>query len=419
AVLWSHTGTLSLDGVVEALPGLSAATVTTAALLLFVGAAGKSAQFPLHIWLPDAMEGPTPVSALIHAATMVAAGVFLVIRTWPVFEASPSALAVVLAIGCITAVGAASAALAQPDIKRVLAYSAISQLGFMFAALGVGAWQAALFHLVTHAAFKSLLFLTSGSIIHGSGTQDLREMGGLRKAMPVTSAAWVVGIVALAGLPPLAGFFSKDAVLDAAWQASPLAGLTLFVASAGTALYAFRATRLALAGQYRGQGHAHESPLFMTVPLVVLAAVAAVLGLAQGWFAEAFGGHAELSLPIAAASSVLAAGFAALGWRMGSPHQADGPRTRRRAAAWRVLGSGFGFDAAVMRAAGWAQHSFARAAAGFDGSVIDGMVRGVASASTAFGNWFTSLQSGEGSLYAAYVAIGAAMLVGVALWMGW
>ncbi len=221
----------------EGLKSMAPAAITAAAVLLAVGAIGKSAQFPLHIWLPDAMEGPTPVSALIHAATMVAAGVFLVARTWPLFEAAPTARTVLLAAGLISALGAALAAIPQRDIKKVLAYSTISQLGFMFAALGVGAWAFAFFHLVTHAAFKALLFLTSGSVIHGSGTQDLREMGGLRKEMPVTFAVWVVGVLSLVGLSPLAGFFSKDAILDAVWIAVPLAGAVLFATAFVTGVY--------------------------------------------------------------------------------------------------------------------------------------------------------------------------------------
>ena len=225
AVLWSATGSLGYTRVMEGLPQMAPPVVTTAAVLLAIGAIGKSAQFPLQIWLPDAMEGPTPVSALIHAATMVAAGVFLVARVWPLFEAAPAARTLLLAVGLISALGAALAAIPQRDIKKVLAYSTISQLGFMFAALGVGAWAFAFFHLMTHAAFKALLFLTSGSVIHGSGTQDMREMGGLRKEMPFTFAAWLVGMFALVGFWPMSGFFSKDAILDAVWLAVPIAGL--------------------------------------------------------------------------------------------------------------------------------------------------------------------------------------------------
>ncbi len=417
ALLWKETGTLGLAEVMQAVPTLEAGTITTIALLLFVGAAGKSAQFPLHIWLPDAMEGPTPVSALIHAATMVAAGVFLVVRTWPVFEASPTARLVVLVIGCVTALGAAAAAIPQTDIKRVLAYSTISQLGFMFAALGAGAWQAAFFHLVTHAAFKSLLFLGSGSVIHGAGTQDLREMGGLRKAMPVTAVAWTIGIVALTGLPPLAGFFSKDAIVDSVLSAAPAAGVALLLASACTALYAFRATRLAFAGTFRGAGHPHESPMTMTLPLAVLAVLAAGLGAAQGWFAHIFGGHAELALPVALTSTVIAIVFALVGWKVGVPQQADGPAAGT-APWWLYVRSGYGVDGLVMRFASWTERSASVAVARFDRAVVDGAVMSVPKAVRALGRVVNDMQTGEGPLYASLTAVGALLLVAIALWVG-
>lgn len=419
AVLWSQTGTVSIEGALAAAAGLGTGLATTVALLLFLGAVGKSAQFPLHIWLPDAMEGPTPVSALIHAATMVAAGVFLVARMWPVFEASPTAQLVVLVIGCITALGAAIAAVPQTDIKRVLAYSTISQLGFMFAALGSGAWIAAIFHLTTHAAFKALLFLASGSVIHGSGTQDLREMGGLGRVMPVTTATWVIGVAALAGLPPLAGFFSKDGVLDAVWVHAPAAGVVLFIASALTAFYSFRATRLAFGGTWRGQGHAHESPLSMTAPLVVLATLAAALGAATWWFAEALGGHGHLALPIAIASSVVAAGGAALGWSAyGAGPATDDALAARLGALWGSARSGFGVDAAVVAFAGAAERASAAASSVLDGTVVDGVVHGVVKVARWAGRELNSLQSGEGQLYAALVGAGAVLLASLALWLG-
>lgn len=418
ALLWRETGSLDLAEVVTALPALSAATVTTAALLLFVGAAGKSAQFPLHVWLPDAMEGPTPVSALIHAATMVAAGVFLIVRVWPVFEASEVALAVVLAIGSLTALGAATIAIVQTDIKRMLAYSTISQLGFMFAALGAGAWQAAFFHLVTHAAFKSLLFLASGSVIHGSGTQDMRVMGGLRTAMPVTALTWAVGVAALAGLPPLSGFFSKDAVLDSVWQHSPIAGGVLLLASACTAFYAFRATRLTFAGEPRGSEHAHESPATMTAPLVTLALLAAVLGATQWWFAHRFGGHAGLSVLVAVTSTVVAVAAGLVGWRVAartSPEEAAPAALR---AWWNAAERAYGIDALAMRVADAAERWASAVVAVFDRRVIDGAVMGVAAGARRMGAWAAALQSGDGSAYAWLVAAGAAALVAVSLWAG-
>ncbi|MDO8879909.1 MAG: NADH-quinone oxidoreductase subunit L [Coriobacteriia bacterium] len=419
ALLWRETGTLVTADVLAAVPTLAPATITTAALLLFVGAAGKSAQFPLHIWLPDAMEGPTPVSALIHAATMVAAGVFLLARTWPLFEASETARLVVLVIGTVTALGAATIAVPQTDIKRVLAYSTISQLGFMFAALGAGAWVAAFFHLVTHAAFKSLLFLASGSVIHGSGTQDLREMGGLGRAMPVTAATWAVGVAALAGLPPLAGFFSKDAVLDAVWVHAPVAGAALFIASALTAFYSFRATRLAFSGTFRGAGHPHESPLVMKVPLVVLAVLAATLGAASWWFADLLGGHAGLAIPIAVASTVIAGLSAVAGWSL---YKAGPAADDRLAGAlgglWRAAAGAYGIDALVMRGAAATERGAAAASERFDTRLVDGLVRGIAWLARRVGREFNELQSGEGQLYAALVGAGAVLLASLALWLG-
>ena len=214
-LLWSLTGTLRFTAISASLQGQPATgTLTAIAILFFFGAAGKSAQFPLHIWLPDAMEGPTPVSALIHAATMVTAGVYLIARQRD-FAASHPASVVVTTVGVFTAIFAATTALVHTDIKRVLAYSTVSQLGFMFLALGVGAWWVAVFHLFTHAFFKALLFLGAGSIIHGlRGEQDLREMGGLYRKMPITHWTMFVGAVALSGIPGLAGFFSKDAILN-------------------------------------------------------------------------------------------------------------------------------------------------------------------------------------------------------------
>jgi proton-translocating NADH-quinone oxidoreductase chain L len=275
--------------------------LTTACLLLFCGAVGKSAQFPLYVWLPDAMEGPTPVSALIHAATMVTAGVYLLARTAPLFVMSPTAQIVVTLIGGITALLAAFIALAQYDLKRVLAYSTVSQLGFMFMALGCGAAispavavTAAIFHLLTHAFFKALLFLGSGSIMHAMGNViDMRKFGGLRKLMPVTHITFLIGSLALAGFPLLSGFWSKDRILhalsDAGQSRSPFASL-YFVAfgiacltALMTAFYTFRAYFLTFWGEEKvpqeAHGHAHESPLAMTLPLVVLAIGAVGFGL--------------------------------------------------------------------------------------------------------------------------------------------
>ena len=264
----------------------SVGTLTTICLLLFVGAAGKSAQFPLYVWLPDAMEGPTPVSALIHAATMVTAGVYMVARSAELFNHAPGALLVVAFVGLFTAVFAASIGLLQTDIKKVLAYSTVSQLGYMFLACGAGAYAAGVFHLMTHAFFKALLFLGAGSVIHGmGGLQDIRKMGGLRHEMPWTYRTFLIGTLAIAGIPLFSGFFSKDAVLWAAWNFADYGKLlwSFGVVTAGfTSFYMFRLVILTFHGSPRythdDVAHVHESPRSMLVPLVILAVFAIVAG---------------------------------------------------------------------------------------------------------------------------------------------
>ncbi|MEY2939010.1 MAG: NADH-quinone oxidoreductase subunit [Bacteroidota bacterium] len=256
---------------------------TLAAILLFIGAMGKSAQFPLHTWLPDAMAGPTPVSALIHAATMVTAGIYLVARFSDLFAMSEIASQVVTWAGVITAVMGASIALTQNDIKKVLAYSTVSQLGFMFAALGMGAYSIAVFHVVTHAFFKALLFLGSGSVIHAmGGEQDIRRMGGLKSHMSITYWTFLIGTIAIAGIFPFAGFFSKDQILAHAMENNLPVFILLMLAAAGTAFYMFRMFYLTFHGKFRGtheqEHHLHESPTTMTAPLIVLAIASTVGG---------------------------------------------------------------------------------------------------------------------------------------------
>jgi NADH-quinone oxidoreductase subunit L len=283
-------------------------TLTVIALCLFIGATGKSAQIPLYVWLPDAMEGPTPVSALIHAATMVTAGVYMVARSAPIYAHAPNAMATVAIVGALTALFAASIGLVQNDIKRVLAYSTVSQLGYMFLACGVGAFTAGVFHLATHAFFKALLFLGSGSVIHAmSGEQDMRNMGGLKSKLPWTHLTMLVGCIAIAGIPPLAGFFSKDEILWSAFKAGGYGRVVWTmgaVAAAMTAFYMFRLYWMTFGGTFRGTAeqahHLHESPKTMIVPLQVLAVgsilagflgVPAVLGggnFIEHWMEPAF-----------------------------------------------------------------------------------------------------------------------------------
>ena len=262
---------------------VSVGAVTAITLLLFVGATGKSAQIPLYTWLPDAMAGPTPVSALIHAATMVTAGIYMIARSHVLYDLAPVTQNVVAIIGLATALLAATIALKQYDIKKVLAYSTVSQLGYMFLGLGVGAYDGAVFHVMTHAFFKALLFLGAGSVIHAmGGEQDMRKMGALRKWMPITHLTFLIGCIAIAGIPPFSGFFSKDEILAAAYGKSPVYYAVGVFTALLTAFYMFRLYAMTFRGQFRGtheqEHHLHESPVAITIPLVVLAILAAVAG---------------------------------------------------------------------------------------------------------------------------------------------
>ncbi len=345
-VAFNATGNLDIRHLIDLAETkqLAGATLTAVALGLFSGAVGKSAQFPLHVWLPDAMEGPTPVSALIHAATMVAAGVYLVGRNLPLFLAAPDVLVLVAVIGGVTAFMAATMGLVMTDIKRVLAYSTISQLGYMMMGLGVGGLVAGIFHLFNHAFFKALLFLAAGSIIHSVGTQDLREMGGLRRFMPVTFLTMLAGALSLAGVPPFSGFWSKDEILLEALRFGGV-GQVLYVlgllTAFLTALYTFRLVFLAFGGHYRGpaaagHGHGapHESPPVMTVPLVLLAIPSVLSGFLA--FGGLFGPFGEFL-------------SSRLSWH---PHYEPGldPTTMGLSAAVSLLGI---FGAYALYGAGW------------------------------------------------------------------
>jgi len=328
-LLLANFGTLTFSEIAAKLtanPAWMGGVLTATALCLLLGATGKSAQLPLYIWLPDAMEGPTPVSALIHAATMVTAGVYMMARTHVLFDHSPFALSTVAIVGAATALFAATIGLVQTDIKRVLAYSTISQLGYMFLGCGVAAYSAAVFHLMTHAFFKALLFLAAGSVIHGmGGEQDMRKMGGLRKKMPITFWTMTVGVLAIAGAPGLSGFFSKDAILYSAFQQGGLGKVLWFVGlvtAALTAFYMFRLWYLTFLGETRRHdAHPHESPWSMLGPLVLLAG----LSICGGWVS--FGGRfyeflapatgARLESADASLEYILmgvAVGVALLGW---------------------------------------------------------------------------------------------------------
>ncbi|MFG3697074.1 NADH-quinone oxidoreductase subunit L [Micromonospora sp. NPDC047620] len=413
-------------------------TLTAACLLLLAGVAGKSAQFPLHTWLPDAMAGPTPISALIHAATMVAAGVYAVTRLYPLFEAAPVALAVLGVMASVTLLLGAFAATAQDDLKRVLAWSTVSQIGYMTGALAVGSTPAALFHLLTHAAFKALLFLAAGAVIHAVGTTLMSRMGGLRRAMPVTFWCTVVGLGALAGLPPLSGFWSKDGVLAAAGEAalhgagpapSWVGWLVWLAGLVGVAVTAWYATRLLLRtffGETRiPLAHPHDPPAVMRWPVLLLAVPAALLGLAGfDWaFARRLlltptagapaGEHAlihvgpEVLLPLALLA--VGAGLAWLRWRRdpaADPATALGPLRPVFAAAFRLDDVQ---RALVVRPT----TALARAARTADEVVVDGAVEGSGRAALGLGGGLAALHRAALPRAAAGVLAGA-LLIGLA-----
>ena len=339
-LMFVHAGSVDFAAVSAKVAegALSSGVITAICLLLFLGACGKSAQIPLYVWLPDAMAGPTPVSALIHAATMVTAGIYVVVRSNVLFRSSTEALMVVAVIGAATALFAATIGVAQNDIKKVLAYSTVSQLGFMFIAAGVGAFVAAIFHLVTHAFFKACLFLGSGSVIHAmGGEQDIRKMGGLRKKLPVTFWTFAIATLAIAGFPPLAGFFSKDEILASAWATPYFNGKIIYIigsiAALLTSFYMFRLLYLTFFGTFRGthdqEHHLHESPKSMTIPLMVLAFLSAVGGLIglphynklANWlhpiFPQVSGlpeGHFAIPGRVELIVAIVSTGLAILGW---------------------------------------------------------------------------------------------------------
>jgi NADH-quinone oxidoreductase subunit L len=441
--------------------------VTLATLLLFVGATGKSAQIPLYVWLPDAMAGPTPVSALIHAATMVTAGVYMIGRLSFLFAMAPVTLAVVATIGTATALLAATIALAQNDIKKVLAYSTVSQLGYMFLAMGVGAYAAGIFHLMTHAFFKACLFLGSGSVIHAmGGEQDMRQMGGLRKKLPVTSTTFIVATLAIAGIPPLAGFFSKDEIL---WQAysSPLGSKALWavglVVAFLTAFYMFRQVFMVFFGECRAhhevQHHLHESPPSMTWPLRILAVGSVGAGLLwiphvytpfEHWLEPVLGhpaGHGDVGTEVSlmVLSVAVAAAGIGLAWMMyagrairpevfsdalgGAPYRAvynkywvdelyalvfvRGGVALCRAVAWFdawIIDGIVNLSAAVVRVV-------ASLTGAIDNWVVDGAVNGVADVTQRVGRRVRNLQTGAISAYLYFIVFG--VLGGVLLYWSW
>ena len=436
---FSAVGTLSYEGINHAAEkgGLAAVTATGIAMMLFVGACGKSAQLPLYLWLPDAMEGPTPVSALIHAATMVTSGVFLLTRMAPVIHAAyPWAGDVIATVGAVTALFAATVAVAQTDIKKVLAYSTVSQLGFMFLAIGSGAYVAAIFHMVTHAFFKALLFLGSGSVIHGMHhEQDMRRMGALRKVMPVTGFTFIIGWLAIAGVPPFAGFWSKDEILLFAFANNRALYLVGVVTALLTAYYMTRQVIMVFYGEARWHDHAeehgahgdhtpHESPWTMLAPLVVLAGLSIVGGVMQLPFSkethwlehwlEPVVHHAEADIHESWAYNNkwlllgLAVVIATVGIIASVAVYAKG---RFKPVEPQILADAWRYDAAVSAVVGGAGHRAFDAVAAFDAGIVDGAVNGVGREVRAASGVLSRLQTGLVRSYALIIGIGVVLVL--------
>ena len=440
-LLWTTLGTLEYGEVFAKAPTLAVGTATAVSLLLFLGACGKSAQLPLHTWLPDAMEGPTPVSALIHAATMVTAGVYLVARSHALFERSGVALDVVAWVGVLTAVFAATIGLVQTDIKRVLAYSTVSQLGYMFVGVGVGAYAAGVYHLVTHAFFKALLFLGAGSVIHAlSGEQDLRKMGGLARKLPVTWYTMLVATVAISGLPPFSGFFSKDEILAGAYFAGkPAIFALLLVGSALTTFYMWRLLLLTFLGRSRVDHdvahHVHESPAVMTVPLAILAVLAAGAGVwglpgehgtAIGRFLApvlsgdhaAAASHHGPSWALMVVSVVASLAGLVVAWQLYLRGRADVAKIGvPQSGLHRLLLGKYYVDELYDRALVRPILALSRwCAEVFDAGVIDGAVNGVATVIERAAGRLRRYQTGFVMNYALSMLVGVVTLLGWLLW---
>ncbi|MEW6272758.1 MAG: NADH-quinone oxidoreductase subunit L [Thermodesulfobacteriota bacterium] len=451
-LLWSMfdlgTPSLRFEDVNRLAPQLADAApwvVTAVCLLLLFGATGKSAQIPLYVWLPDAMAGPTPVSALIHAATMVTAGVYMIARLSPLYVHSPGALAVVATIGAVTAMFAATMALVQNDLKKILAYSTISQIGYMVLGVGVGAFSAGIFHLMTHACFKALLFLGAGSVMHAlSGELDVHKMGDLKSKLPVTSKTFLIACLAISGVPPLAAFFSKDMILEGAFASGHTVLWLIGLAAAGlTSFYMFRAYFLAFEGKSRVEpekaAHLHESPSTMTIPLIVLAVLSIVagwVGLPHGFlWGDAFGhylepavaprdalGHHEITTGTLLFLMVLTTGVALLGIWVAYVFYLRSPELPVRLAErahglyvllWNKYWIDELYDALIIR-------PYVRCSTFFwkvvDAMMIDGVVNGSGRAVAATADVWRRLQSGNVQHYAMAMLVGAVLTFGVYWW---
>jgi NADH-quinone oxidoreductase subunit L len=450
-ITWFTFGTIQYTQFLPVSPGVATTTATLISLMLFIGAVGKSAQFPLYLWLPDAMAGPTPVSALIHAATMVTAGVYLMVRLNPMLHAASPWLTTAIAwIGVLTALFAATIAMAQTDIKKVLAYSTVSQLGYMFLAVGVGGYWVAIFHMITHAFFKALLFLGAGSVIHGlDEEQDMRRMGALRKLMPITAGTFIVGWLAIAGVPPFSGFWSKDEILTYALHRSPaLYAVGLFTALL-TAFYMSRQVFLVFFGKPRWNDeiepstieahsdadavaapehtheiHPHESPWTMTAPLVVLAFLAAVAGFLnlpfsgsphwlEDWLEPVTGRYGAVItysnatiVALLAVSTVVAVGGIAVAFAVYRRHKIPA-----RLFEPVLFLKGWYYDITVSDFMGGPGRAFFDGLAWFDRTVVDGAVNGVGTLARGTGGVVRRAQTGLVRTYALAIAIGSVLLI--------
>lgn len=446
-LIWTTFGTINFREIApmaQAYP-IGAGVITAICLLLFMGATGKSAQLPLYTWLPDAMAGPTPVSALIHAATMVTAGVYMIVRSNFLFTLSPIAMDVVAWVGALTALFAATIGLVQTDIKKVLAYSTVSQLGFMFLACGVGAYTAAIFHLMTHAFFKGLLFLGSGSVIHGmSDEQDIRLMGGLKSKMPTTFWTFLVGTLAIAGIPGLAGFFSKDEIL---WKTFESHNYVLWAIGATaafcTAFYMFRLLYLTFFGKFRGsksqEHHVHESPKLMTIPLIVLAVFSIIGGYVgvphalggsnpfHTWLlpliSETTGAHggthhgvptAEYVLMVVSVVIALLGILLARSWYLGKSPTVE---ALGKSSAQRLLYNKYWvdqiYDTMISQPLVKLSELFAKY---IDIGTVDGAVNGVGSTLSGLGGVVRKIQTGVTQNYAVMMSLGVVLLLSAILW---
>jgi NADH-quinone oxidoreductase subunit L len=431
-ILWNTGGTLQLSELFEHAEAKTGALFNAsllgqpvlfwACLCLFAGAVGKSGQFPLHVWLPDAMEGPTPVSALIHAATMVAAGVYLVARTYPLFEAAPAALTVVAVIGGFTAIFAATMGLASNDIKRILAYSTVSQLGYMMLALGAGSLAAGMFHLFTHAFFKALLFLAAGSVIHSVGTNDITAMGGLRRLMPRTYWTMAIGGLSLAGFPLFSGFWSKDDVLAAAATgAGPILFAFGIITVFLTAFYTFRMFFLTFHGTFRGDhsAHPHESDWWMTGPLIILAIPALLVGfwgspLFNNGFQHFLEGGTYRDVPpnlvLAVLGAVLAIAGIGIAWMMYGAKQFVVEPLARYGSAYTLLARRYYIDEFYMWLIDKLVIGVSYALSIFDREFLDGIVNGIAALFADFGRTLRTAQTGRVQNYGLVLFGGMAVI---------